>query len=155
MKKGAIISGCGKYRFKLWRIWDETKPTILWILHNPSTADDINDDPTIRRIFAFTREWGYGGLYVGNLFPFRATKPKELKNLNDHDLYLNPENYQHIQEMYDKCDLKILAYGVPFNKKGLPQDWDGEFHYLKLTKEGFPSHPLYLKSDLKPQKINN
>lgn len=153
--KGATLSGCGKYRFKLWRIWDDSKPLVLWILHNPSTADQYQDDPTIRRITAFTKAWGYGGFYVGNLFPYRATNPKDLQSLSEPELYRNPENYNYIQQMYDLCELKVLAYGVPFNKIGFPKDWKGDFHYLKLTKQGFPCHPLYLKSDLKPIKIIN
>lgn len=150
IEKGAVISGCGRYRFKLWRIWDRTKPLVLWIMHNPSTADENKDDPTIKRIISFTKSWGYGGLYVGNLFPYRSSNPKDLKLLSDRELYYNPENYQHVQEMYDKCELRVLAYGKPINGEGKPKDWIGDFHYLKLTKGGFPCHPLYLKSDLKP-----
>ena len=55
---GAEISDCGKYRWKLWRIWDDSKPKILWIMHNPSTADAEKDDPTIRRIINFSKSWG-------------------------------------------------------------------------------------------------
>lgn len=157
MKKGAIISDCGKYRFQLWRIWDETKPLVLWIMHNPSKADHINDDPTIRRVIKFAKSWGYGGLYVGNLFPYRATKPDELKAIDDIELKCNPENYRHVQEMYNKCELRILAYGNSFNGEGFIMDWEGkgEFHYLKLTKKGFPCHPLYLNSNLLPIPIQN
>lgn len=46
---------------------------------NPSTADENVDDPTIRRCINFAKDWGYGGMYVGNLFAFRTAYPKELK----------------------------------------------------------------------------
>jgi hypothetical protein len=50
---------------------------------NPSTADEIDDDPTIRRCIAFAKSWGYGGLYMANLFAFRATEPADLFAAND------------------------------------------------------------------------
>ncbi|MDX3913792.1 MAG: DUF1643 domain-containing protein [Pseudosphingobacterium sp.] len=155
MEKGAIISDCGKYRFKLWRIWNNTKPLCLFIMHNPSKADANIDDPTIRRCMSFAHSWGYGGIYVGNLYPFRATDPNELRLVSSADRKNNPENYYHVKEMYDKCSIAILAYGNPTildDPKPHPWLWNGDFYYLKLTNKGFPCHPLYLKKDLKPIK---
>lgn len=83
MEKTAIISEDEKYRYQLSRCWDETKPRILFIMLNPSTADANIDDPTIRRVISFAKSWGYGGVYVGNLFAFRSTDPKGLKQIAD------------------------------------------------------------------------
>ncbi len=58
---GAIFSECKKYRYLLWRIWDRSKPLVMFIGLNPSIADGETDDPTIRRCKAFVRSWGYGG----------------------------------------------------------------------------------------------
>ena len=149
MKKGAIISNCEKYRFQLWRIWDDTKPLVLWIMHNPSTADGENDDPTIRRIINFSKDWGFGGIYVGNLFAYRAANPKELLNKDIEEL--SPiENFFHREEMIKKCSLHVLAFGNPIVKNTGIEMKTHQWKALKVTKNGNPSHPLYLKSNLKP-----
>ena len=95
---GAEISDCGKCRWQLWRIWDDSKPKILWIMHNPSTADAEKDDPTIRRIINFSKSWGFGGLYVGNVFPYRSTNPKDLIGIPFEKL-CPLENIKHTKEM--------------------------------------------------------
>ena len=46
---GATISTCEKYRYQLWRKWDEGKKCLVFIMLNPSTADAENNDPTITR----------------------------------------------------------------------------------------------------------
>jgi len=146
MKKGAIISECGKYRYQLWRIWNETKPLIMFVMHNPSTADADSDDPTIRRLIGFAQHWGYGGFYVGNQFPYRATNPKDLKGLSVSEL-CPLDNIKHINEMSDKCHLHVLAYGNLFDQKWKPETFDSRWHHLGLTKAGNPKHPLYLPKD--------
>lgn len=149
MERGAEISNCGKYRYKLWRVWDKTKPLVLWIMHNPSTADGIEDDPTIRRCISFANSWGYGGIYVGNIFPYRSTNPKNLLG-KSFDEIAPIENIRHNAEMVKMCSLHIFAFGNPIIKDGAPTFWDNHWMCLKKTKSGNPSHPLYLKSDLKP-----
>ncbi|MFZ8963264.1 MAG: DUF1643 domain-containing protein, partial [Schleiferiaceae bacterium] len=91
---GAIFSDCGRYRYRLWRIWDPSLPTLLWILYNPSTADAKVEDPTLRRCMDFTRQWGYGGLTVVNRFAYRATNPRQLNSTIDP---VGPENTSHVQ----------------------------------------------------------
>ncbi len=151
---GAEISDCGKYRWKLWRIWDDSKPKILWIMHNPSTADAEKDDPTIRRIINFSKSWGFGGLYVGNVCPYRSTNPKDL--IGSPIEKLCPlENIKHTKEMKSKCSEFILAYGNVVIKGCEPTFFDEDWKVLKLTKDGNPCHPLYLKSDLKPLAFQN
>ena len=78
MNKGAKFSPCKKYRLQLWRIWDDKLPKIMFIMLNPSYADAHHDDPTIRRCINFAKNWGYGGFYVGNIYPLISTKPKLL-----------------------------------------------------------------------------
>lgn len=151
---GAEISPCGKYRYRLWRIWDESKPFCLFVMHNPSTADAFMEDPTIRRCMGYAKAWGYGGIYVGNLSPYRATDPKDLKDLPFHELYPVDSMY-YINEMIEICQMHILAYGNPMEKVlGYKPNWSQTgWHYLKLTKDGNPCHPLYLKKDLTPIKF--
>lgn len=67
----------------LSRIWDRTKPNILFIGLNPSTADEIEDDPTTRKCINLAETWGYGGIYVANLFTFKSTNHENLRNEQD------------------------------------------------------------------------
>ena len=154
MDKGAIISPCGKYRFQLWRIWDDSKPLCMFVMHNPSTADANVDDPTIRRCMGFAASWGYGGVYIGNLSPYRATNPKDMINVPFSKL-LPDDNHMHINDMFSKCRMHVLAYGNPIIPDLKPFRLGGSWHYLKLTKEGNPCHPLYLRKDLKPIKFGS
>ena len=155
--KGSVISECGKYRYQLWRIWDENKPKVLFVMLNPSKADAEKDDPTITRCIGFAKSWGYGGLYVGNLFAYRATKPEELKKADDP--FGGDLNEHNLIWMADKCDLLLCAWGNPTITKNMNRqthfvkDLGLEPHYLELTKDGTPGHPLFLPADLKPKKL--
>jgi len=105
VSSGAVMSACRKYRYRLWRIWDDSKPKVLWIMLNPSMADENENDATIKKIIRFSKSWGYGGIYVGNMFSFRATDPKQLKKLK----YLEAvgvNNLLNIQEMAQLCEPK-------------------------------------------------
>ena len=147
--KGAIISECGKYRYQLWRIWNDQLPKVLFIMLNPSTADANEDDPTIRRCIAFAKSWGYGGLFVGNLFAYRSTNPSNLKKV---DTPIGPWNTAHVISMFNRSDKAICAWG---NGQSPPNYFKGllpKFYYLELSKDGIPKHPLYLKGNLQPKR---
>lgn len=156
MKKTAIISDCGKYRYELSRIWDESKPKVLFIMLNPSTADADIDDPTIRRCIGFAKSWGFGGLYVGNLFAFRSPNPKDLLT---EDNPVGKMNCYHLNSMSLKCDMVVCAWGnkpiLNKMKAKMPLIYDkaSKRHYIELSKDGTPKHPLYLKGDLKPNSF--
>lgn len=152
-KSGANISECGLYRFKLWRIWDEEKPKVLFVMHNPSKADWYNDDPTIRRCIGFAKSWGCGGLYVGNLSPYRATNPKDMLKVDFCALF-PLENIRHINEMKRLCQIHVLAYGNPIIKDSIPEFIDKDWYCISMTKQGNPGHPLFLRSDLRPKPID-
>ena len=152
MKRGAIISKCGKYRYKLVREWNKSKGKVLFIMLNPSTADDKKDDKTITRCINFAKDWGYGGLMVGNLFAYRTTYPKELFKTTDPE---GKDNLKKIKEMIKDADLVICAWG---NNQGTPPQYLrelSELHYLKLLNDGkTPGHPLKLKKCTKPKRFN-
>lgn len=147
---GAKVSDDGRYRFKLWRIWNDRLPKVLFIMHNPSTADGMEDDPTIRRCVAFAQAWGYGGIYVGNLHPGRATNPKDLWPLPNE---VRATNQMHCNEMLSGCNIVVWAHGKTSRHvwvsdvffKGVPG------YYLRLTKDGTPGHPLFLPKNLFPK----
>lgn len=161
MKKNANLSSCNTYRYLLSRVWDESKGKVMFVMLNPSKADDKVDDPTIRRCIAFAKEWGFGGLYVCNLFAYRATDPKELLKIP------NPsgnENSIFIKKCADEVDIIVCAWGNKSIVKSILKEFSPiefltfakeKLHYLKLTKDGTtPRHPLYVKADLKPTRYN-
>jgi len=150
----AIISECGKYRYVLSRIWNDDAfiPKVAFIMLNPSTADATTDDATIRRCISFAKSWGYGGLHVANLFAYRATNPKELLTAKNpvgdkNDYYLS-----RIQIQGNNCDV-VFAWGCfPEHIKRMKEVLK-IFPFgmaIKVSKDGFPMHPLYLPKDLKP-----
>ena len=148
MNKTAVLSDDNIYRYQLSRIWDEEKPKILFIMLNPSTADEFVEDPTIRRVVNYAKDWGYGGVYVGNLYAFRSTDPKGLKSIADP---VGPENINHIQTLISLVDKVIYAWG---NEQKEP-DWLKKIvetpYCIEISKKGIPKHPLYLKKCLIPQ----
>jgi hypothetical protein len=155
----AIISDCGTYRYSLTRIWDEKLPKVMFVMLNPSTADSGKDDPTIRRCIGFAKSWGYGGLYVCNLFAYRATNPKELLNA---DNPFGNDNSLHIKNIANETETIICAWGNkpilhkvlknknPYKLLGLESS---KLYYLQFSKDNVPKHPLYLNSNLQPIQI--
>lgn len=154
VSKGAELSKDGMYRHTLWRFWEFNSKKVLWIMLNPSTADENNDDATIRRCINFTNSWGYSGLCVCNLFDFRA---KEIADMKMAEKPQRENNINVIVQTALRCDLVVCAWSNHGSYLGMDEKVkkallnEGiELHYLKLNKTGSPSHPLYLKSDLVP-----
>ena len=159
LHKTAVISRCEKYRYKLTRTWDEKKGKVLFIMLNPSTANHIENDLTTIRCINFAKKWGYGGIMIGNIYPFRAKRPKDLRKWikGYGDLYNFNEcedNKNHVQDMMNQCDLTVCAWGG--NHKGMPEmlEYTSDLHYLELCDDGItPKHPLgNLSKDLVPIK---
>jgi hypothetical protein len=72
IKKSALISPCGNYRYWLKRTWDLSREPLCVVGINPSTADDKEDDNTVRRCVRFARDWGHGGVILINPFAYRS-----------------------------------------------------------------------------------
>lgn len=153
MHKGAILSSSKKHRLQLWREWDSNMPKVLFIMLNPSTADHQQDDPTLRRCMDFAKYWGYGGLYIGNLYSLRTPDPGTLINVSK---FSHRDNYKHVSTMSLQCQLVVCAWGnYPIIKKlGIPlnifKQLNQKLHCIALSKTGTPKHPLYLKKSLTP-----
>lgn len=75
---GAEFSECGKYRYKLWRIWDESLPKVMCIGLNPSTANTNKNDQTISYLIKMLKVLGYGGFYMMNCWSLISSDPKKL-----------------------------------------------------------------------------
>ena len=147
MKK-ATISDCGKYRYELHREWDKSKKKVLFVMLNPSTADGLNNDLTTIRCINFAKKWGYGGIMIGNIYPFRAKRPKDLRKWLDEakltaDFNAAHENIKHVEGMAKQADMIVCAWGC--NHPGIPEWVDelGDLFYLELCKDNItPKHPL-------------
>jgi len=150
MKNTAKLSECRKYRYALWRTWNDAKPTVMFIGLNPSTADETNDDATLIRCINFAKSWGYGGVSMANLFAFRTTDPEDMKAVKD-PIGLNNDDW--LIKLANEAELVIGAWGDNgsfLNRSNQILDLIPNLHYLKLNKSGEPAHPLYLSSELKP-----
>jgi len=151
MEKTATISECGLYRYDLTRRWADGGTTCAFIGLNPSTADEELDDPTIRRCIGFAKSWGHNRLVMLNAYAFRATNPKNMKAADDPIGSLNDE-YLFFW-LLNHCKVAVAAWGVnidPVRQKWLLEKFSS-LNILKLTKDGFPSHPLYLSKNLLPR----
>ncbi len=147
---GALFDQSGRYRYLLWRAWDDGARRAAFIMLNPSTAGAAIDDPTIRRCIAYARAWGYGVLYVGNLFAYRATDPRALYGANDP---IGPENDAYLVAIARRCDLIVCAWGVhgALGDRGAAVlallGAIAPVYCFGCTKDGHPRHPLYLRRD--------
>ena len=138
------------YRYALWRVWNNKLPKVLFIGLNPSTADEVKDDPTIRRCINYAKDWGYGGYIMGNIFAYRSTDPKNLKITNDP---IGIDNNSWLIKLHSEASLTIGAWGNHGKYLDRGEEVSNlidNLYCLKITKEGHPSHPLYLPGNLKP-----
>lgn len=150
MLSDAVLSIDRRYRYLLWRGWEVNKPYVVFIGLNPSTADKITDDPTIRRCINYAKAWGYGGLYMVNLFALRATDPLEMMAHADP---VGIGNDGYIKQVCCDATMVVAAWGTNGPHLGRASDvckMVRPLHCLTTTKNGQPGHPLYLKKDLKP-----
>lgn len=150
MEKSAILSADRKYRYVLTRIWDEKKPTVVFIGLNPSTADEEVDDETIRKCIGYAKRWGYGKLIMVNLFAFRSTDSSMLKRVEDP---VGSDNDSYIQKCVSESNLVIACWGNHGKLLNRDKALMGSLPNLvclKRNKNGTPHHPLYLSKDITP-----
>ena len=153
MKNTAKLSGCRKYRYALWRIWDDSKPFVMFVGLNPSTADETSDDPTLTRCIKYAKSWGYGGLCMANLFAFRATEPADMKASDDP---IGIENNKWLKKLAKDAALVVAAWGNDgsyLERSEQVKEFLPNLYCLKLNKSGEPAHPLYQAAKLKPVPI--
>jgi len=119
---------------------------------NPSTADALKDDPTIRRCAGFTRDWGGDSFEVVNLFALRATDPRELMKhadpygpANDTQLRISlRKRWLHVVAAWGRADAvprdRVRGYESYLQRL----DRGDRLECLGVTKGGHPRHPLYV-----------
>lgn len=152
---GAKFSECMLYRYQLWRQWDASKGFAVFVMLNPSTADEVDNDPTVERCQRRAVQMGYGGLRVANIFAYRSTDPFALYELEDP---VGPENDAAILGATEGAGIVICAWGKHGNYRGRGQQVREMLaragvrpHYLQLNQDGTPKHPLYVGYGVMPQ----
>lgn len=153
MKKFATISPCQHYRYELRRVWDDSKPLVLFICLNPSTADADIEDQSSRACINYAKRWGYGGLLIGNLFAYRSTDSSVLGKVADP---VGPENDAWLKKLQAEAALVVCAWGDAGAYKSRDDAvlafLDAPYCLTKL-KSGRPGHPLFKSPDLKPSPL--
>lgn len=144
----AIFSEDRRYRYLLRRRVGESEKRVLFIMLNPSKADEERNDATIRRCIGFARDWGYGCLEVVNLFALMSTDPKGLLETDDP---VGPDNDAAIRAALESADTVVLAWGnhgLDHEKRAAEvtaMAWEAARPCcLGLTVKGAPRHPLRL-----------
>jgi hypothetical protein len=151
-KRETILSPCRTYRYTLWREFGDQGGDgyAMFIGLNPSTADEVNDDPTIRRCIAFAKSWGYGALCMANLFAFRATEPADMFAADDP---VGPDNDSYLVKLAQDAGVVVAAWGtngIHMARDRAVRDLLPNLQCLRKTQAGHPGHPLYLPGDLRP-----
>jgi hypothetical protein len=148
----ATFSPCRRWRYTLRRVWGAPGgPLCMFIGLNPSTADETQDDPTVRRCIRYAQSWGHSGLIMTNIFAWRDTDPAGMKAADDP---IGPDNDEALCAAASAADVVVAAWGVHGAHLGrgdavrrlLPR-----LHHLGLNQDGSPKHPLYLPKNLNPK----
>lgn len=156
---GAVFSPCAVYRYTLWRVWDRSRPIVNFVMLNPSTADEILNDPTVERCERRARRMAFGGVIVTNAFALRSTNPKGLRTVADP---VGPENDDHIRDQAAAADLVVCGWGnhcdavAPGRGARILEaiKAGGRVpHALKRNADGSPQHPLYIGYAVQPTPI--
>ena len=150
----AVYSGCERYRYLLTREWAPAQGRALFIMLNPSTATEVQNDPTVERCERRARTLGFGAFGVCNIFAFRATDPRVMRAAPDP---VGPDNDAAILESLPWADRVICAWGThgAYLKRGAQVEAmlrasGHELFHLGLSKAGHPKHPLYIGYAVQP-----
>lgn len=156
LTSGATFSEDGRFRFRLWRRWADDAPSggdVCFIMLNPSTADEVSNDPTVERCQRRAQRLGYGGLQVVNIFALRSTDPAGLYE-DGADIGDGQENNRAICDAVAASDLVIAAWGRHGHYRRRDRAirellWVRGTHVFCLgtNRDGTPKHPLYLRND--------
>ncbi|GGX41308.1 hypothetical protein GCM10007385_06050 [Tateyamaria omphalii] len=151
----AVYSDCERYRYSLTRIWDDAGRRVNFVMLNPSTATEVQNDPTVERCERRARTLGYGSFSVTNIFAWRDTDPRAMRAATDP---VGQANDESILERATWADDVIAAWGTHgahldrgAHVAELLSGVDRPLYHLGLSKAGHPKHPLYLPYAQKPE----
>jgi len=150
----AIYSDCQTYRYALTRVWDSAGKRALFVMLNPSTATEVQNDPTVERCERRARALGYGAFRVTNIFAWRDTDPRDMRAALDP---VGPENDRALTEGAAWADTVIAAWGTHGEHRGRGPQVEAmlraaghRLYTLGLSKHGHPKHPLYIAYSQQP-----
>jgi hypothetical protein len=150
----AEYSDCERYRYTLTRVWDPKGARAMFVMLNPSTATEVQNDPTVERCERRARALGFGAFRVLNIFAWRATDPRDMRAAADP---VGPDNDRAIVGSVPWADRIVCAWGTHGAHLGrgpqverLLRAAGAELHHLGLSKEGHPKHPLYIGYAVQP-----
>ncbi len=151
----AVYSPCEAYRYLLTRTWDAAGPKALFVMLNPSTATEVQNDPTVERCERRARALGFGAFRVTNIFAFRATDPRVMRAAPDP---IGPANDAAIADSARWADRILCAWGSHGAHLGRGAEVEALLRatarpllHLGLTRGGQPRHPLYIGYDRQPE----
>jgi len=151
----ATYSDCERYRYALTRIWEPQGRKVLFLMLNPSTATEVQNDPTVERCERRARTLGFGAFRVCNIFAFRATDPRNMRAADDP---VGPANDAAILEAIAWADEVVAGWGNHGDHlargaavQALLKAQSRPPKHLGLTKSGHPKHPLYIAYRTQPE----
>jgi len=149
----AVYSDCEGYRYLLTRVWGNG-PKALFIMLNPSTATEVQNDPTVERCERRARVLGFGAFRVTNIFAFRATDPRVMRAAADP---VGPGNDAAILDSVNWADRILCAWGnhgLHLDRGAKVADMlratGADLEHLGLTGQNQPRHPLYVSYAQQP-----
>jgi hypothetical protein len=152
----AAYSDCEAYRYTLTRVWNPDGGRALFVMLNPSTATEVQNDPTVERCERRARALGFGAFRVLNIFAYRATDPREMRRAADP---VGPDNDAAILAAVPWADQVICAWGTHgahldrgVQVAAMLRDAGAALFHLGLSQAGHPKHPLYIGYAVQPQR---
>lgn len=151
----AVYSDSLQYRYSLTRTWDAEGRKVHFVMLNPSTATEVQNDPTVERCERRARTLGFGAFRVTNIFAWRETDPAKMKKVADP---VGPDNDAAISQACEWADQTVCAWGTNgthLNRGAVTLDLvkaaNVPLYHLGLSKHGHPKHPLYIAYAQVPQ----
>lgn len=171
---GAVFDPSNRHRYMLWRNLADTEcdtaHTICFIMLNPNRADELSNDPTIKRCIGFARGWGFLKIIVVNLFSIKAQTPALLRQMKVP--LVGPSNDAFVLSAIEQSSMVVAAWGnhgsiggrdeelLEFVETALSSNsaFKSNSHHkglycLGLTKLHQPKHPLYLRASIEPVRF--
>lgn len=155
---GALISECGRFRDRLWRIWSE-RPRLMFVGLNPSTAGPEVPDNTVDWLMAWALANGFGGLEIANTYTFRTAYPTELKAAGYPTSRGNTAMLVGLAKIIDAEGGRVATgWGTkiqPNRESDLVVDLESAdvlMYRWGVNKGGSPKHPLYLPQSVQLER---
>lgn len=157
-RRKALFSNDGKHRYRLIidmrpRLISLEKKQMMIIMLNPSMANHVKNDPTVRRMIGFALRDGFNVLDVHNLYTIISSKPKILINSKKKVVGL-PWKSQLVKGL-QQAHFVIVGWGhqtFAFDRieevlNVIKDNYSRPIFCLGMTNLGDPRHPLYISGD--------